>query len=94
MVEFEVRLSSYGGELVYKTSGEKTTINSNEAKRSFERLRLDLPRHRNRLCLSLAAPAYLAKLDLSEHIIGDRATRALVEALLFGTVRCPEIWLY
>jgi hypothetical protein len=44
--------------------------------------------------LSTGVPLYLAQLELPEHLIGDRAVRALVEALLFGTVRCPEILLY
>jgi len=95
MVDFEVHISPYtGGELRLKSLYQAHSISDADAARSFEKLKQELPRHRKLLCLQPFAPAFLAKLELPEQNLGDRATRALVEALLFGSVRVAEVYLY
>jgi len=90
-----VHISPYtGGELRLKSLYQAHSISDADAARSFEKLKQELPRHRKLLCLQPFAPAFLAKLELPEQNLGDRATRALVEALLFGSVRVAEVYLY
>lgn len=70
------------------------TVTDAEATRIFVKLRQDLPRHRARCCLAPPAPMWLASINLACHELGDRAVRALVEALLAGRVRVGVVELY
>jgi len=100
MVDFDVKIGDYGGELVCKVEDQRKehrsgrTIMDAEATRCFVKLRQDLPRHRGRCCLAPPAPMWLASINLACHELGDRAVRSLVEALLAGRVRVGVVELY
>jgi len=101
MVDFRIRTSPDGSEMYFSVLEERREartatdkITDDEAARALQKARFDMPRHRVRLGLSFGTPVRLAKISLPHHSLGDRAVRALVEALVMGTVLVRDLELY
>jgi len=62
--------------------------------RKFFELKSDIPRFRAQLKLEAKAPIWMAQISLAGHELGDRAVRALVEALLSGSTLVEVLELY
>lgn len=86
--------TSSRGSLLCKVSNDAHTITDLEATRAFQRLRADMARHRSQLCLSIREPLRLTEVRLPGHDLGDRAVRALAEALIIGQVQLSILELY
>lgn len=92
MISFEV----FDGELKCHSAevSERRSIQDLEAVRCFDKIRLEMPRHRSRLCTPPGTPMQLQEIKLPSNFLGDAATRALVQALVTGTVRVGLVALY
>eukprot|EP00971_Amphidinium_carterae_P211417 4194782-Amphidinium_carterae.1 len=95
-MNFEVKVVKDVKELICKVPDPENdhSITDSEALRSFTELNRRLPRYREILGVPRRGAAFLDQLSLQGHWIGDRAVRALVEALLANDVVLGTLELY